>query len=54
LKKLKQALGLGRELVGFARANKSYWLIPTVFALALLTLLVVGGQSAAPFIYTLF
>lgn len=54
MKKLRQTRRLVNDLVGFARENKAYWLIPTVFALALLTLVVFGGQSAAPFVYTLF
>lgn len=53
--KLKQSGRLIKDLVGFARANKAYWLIPTVLALGLLSLLIFGGQSAAPaLIYTLF
>ena len=54
MRKLKQSGRLFTELVGFARANKAYWLIPTVLALGLLSILIFGGQSAAPFIYTLF
>lgn len=54
MRKLKHSRRLLRELIGFAHANKAYWLIPTVLALGLLSLLIFGGQSAAPFIYTLF
>jgi hypothetical protein len=54
VKKMRQMNRLVRDLVGFARANKAYWLIPTVFALAFLSLIIFGGQSAAPFVYTLF
>jgi hypothetical protein len=54
MRKLRHSRRLLRELVGFAHANKAYWLIPTVLALGLLSLLIFGGQSAAPFIYTLF
>jgi hypothetical protein len=54
VKKLRQSGRLAKDLIGFARVNKAYWLIPTGFALALLTLLIFGGQSAAPFVYTLF
>ena len=47
--------GLVRELVGFLRHNKKWWLTPIVIAILLLGLLVVlGSSSAAPFIYTLF
>ncbi len=52
--KLKQSGRLLKDLVGFARENKAYWLVPAVIALGLLSLLIFGGQSAAPFIYTLF
>ena len=48
---------LGRllmEFLGFAWHNKAWWIIPIVLVLLLLTLLIVTGQSAAPFIYTLF
>lgn len=47
--------GLVRELVDFLAHNKKWWLTPIVLAILLLGLLVVlGGSSAAPFIYTLF
>ena len=54
MRKLKRSGRLFKDLLGFAKENKAYWLIPTVLMLALLTLLIFGGQSAAPFIYTLF
>ncbi|HKV09139.1 MAG TPA: DUF5989 family protein [Thermoanaerobaculia bacterium] len=38
----------------FARQNKVYWIVPFVLILALVILLVVTSQGAAPFIYTLF
>jgi hypothetical protein len=43
-----------RDVVQFARQNKVYWIVPMVLVLALLVLLVVTSQTAAPFIYTLF
>lgn len=47
--------GLVREYVEFLRHNKKWWLTPIILALLLLGLLVVlGGSTAAPFIYTLF
>jgi hypothetical protein len=52
--KMKQIGRLSRDLIGFARKNKAYWIIPMVMVLGLMTLLIVGGQGAAPFIYTLF
>jgi hypothetical protein len=48
---------LGRlfgELFAFAREHKAYWIVPMALLLALVVLLVVASQSAAPFIYTLF
>lgn len=43
-----------KEFTGFARQNKAWWIVPMVLVLLLLALLIVAGQSAAPFIYTLF
>ena len=48
---------LGRllmEFFGFAWHNKAWWIVPMVLVLLLLALLIVTGQSTAPFIYTLF
>ncbi len=42
------------EILQFARQNKVYWIVPFVLILALVVLLVVTSQTAAPFIYTLF
>lgn len=45
-----------KDLWGFMKARKKWWLFPVIFVLLLLgVLLVIGGGSAvAPFIYTLF
>ena len=43
-----------KELLHFAWANKAWWIIPIVMVLLLLAVLIVAGQGAAPFIYTLF
>ena len=43
-----------KEVGEFAWHNKAWWIVPIVVILLLLGLLVVAGQSAAPFIYTLF
>ena len=48
---------LGRLLMefgSFAIEHKAWWIIPMVLTLLLLAALIVAGQSAAPFIYTLF
>ncbi|HVT15792.1 MAG TPA: DUF5989 family protein [Thermoanaerobaculia bacterium] len=42
------------EVFQFARQNKVYWIVPFVLILALVVVLVVTSQAAAPFIYTLF
>lgn len=46
--------GLVREFLEFLRDNKKWWLIPILVVLALLGLLVILGNTAAPFIYPLF
>ncbi|MEW5852361.1 MAG: DUF5989 family protein [Myxococcota bacterium] len=45
-----------KDLWGFMRERKKFWLAPIITALVLLGLLVVltQGSAAAPFIYTLF
>lgn len=43
------------ELFAFLRHSRKWWLAPLILLLALVGVLVVlGGTSAAPFIYTLF
>ncbi len=51
LKHLGRLLG---EFFEFAWHNKAWWIIPIVLVLILLGGFIVVGQSAAPFIYTLF
>jgi hypothetical protein len=47
--------GLLRELWGFMREYRKWWLLPIVIVLLLLGVFVLLGNSAvAPFIYTLF
>ncbi len=47
--------GLLREIVGFLRENKKWWLIPLLLTVILLGIVVaLGATGAAPFIYTLF
>ena len=45
-----------KDLWGFMRERKKYWLAPIIIVLLLLGVLVVfGGSSAlAPFVYSLF
>jgi hypothetical protein len=42
------------EFVRFAREHKTYWIIPLVLFLGIAAFVVVGGQAAAPLLYTLF
>jgi hypothetical protein len=50
----KHAVKLLREFGEFAWHNKAWWIVPMILVLVLIGLLVMAGQSAAPFIYTLF
>ena len=45
-----------KDLLGFMKARKKYWLIPLVLVLLLFGVLIVltSGSAIAPFIYTLF
>ncbi|MGE0493587.1 MAG: DUF5989 family protein [Vulcanimicrobiota bacterium] len=43
-----------KELYLFAKKEKAYWIVPLVLMLLLFSVLVVTGQTVAPFIYTLF
>ena len=51
LKYLVQLIG---EFFGFAWHNKAWWIVPIVLILLLLGFVIFAGQTAAPFIYTLF
>ena len=43
------------EFGAYLKENKKWWLVPILVVFLLLGLLIVlGGTSAAPFIYTLF
>lgn len=44
------------ELWGFLRVRKKFWLLPILFAMALLggLLVLAQGSAIAPFIYTVF
>lgn len=51
---VRNSVKLFREFVGFARANRAYWIVPLILILGAAGLLVVVGQAAAPLLYTLF
>jgi Family of unknown function (DUF5989) len=45
-----------RDIWGFMKERKKYWLGPVIIVLLLIGILLVfgGGSAAAPFIYSLF
>jgi hypothetical protein len=45
-----------RDLWGFMRVRKKFWLLPIIISLLLFGVLVVltSGSAIAPFIYTIF
>ena len=45
-----------KDLWGFMRVRKKYWLLPILIMMTLLggLLVLAQGQAVAPFIYTLF
>jgi len=49
-------LDLLKDLWGFMRVRKKFWLAPIVFVMVLLgaLLVIAQGSAIAPFIYTLF
>ena len=43
------------EFLDFVVENKAYWIAPIIIVLLLFGILIlIGGSSVAPFIYTLF
>ena len=47
--------GIISEFIYFLKTNKKYWMLPILLTMLLLgALIILGGTSAAPFIYTLF
>jgi hypothetical protein len=51
-----EKLATAREIGGFLRERKKYWLAPIVALLVFIGILIVLGQSSAlgPFMYPLF
>jgi len=45
-----------RELWGFMKTRKKFWLLPLIIVLMIFGLLIVfaGGSALAPFIYSIF
>ena len=48
-------MGIIKELWGFMRERKKFWLLPIIIVLLLVGVLIaMSGSALAPFIYTLF
>ncbi len=49
-------MSLARELYGFMRERKKWWLLPVIFVMVVMGALLVfaQGSALAPFIYTIF
>ncbi len=43
-----------RELFGFAREHKAWWMIPVVAVLLVVGVFIVAVSTISPFIYSLF
>ncbi len=52
--RVKHFVRLIRDVFQFARDHKTWWIVPIVLMLALLTLLIVASSTVAPFIYPIF
>jgi len=53
MRRLQSLFRLFRELWGFARAHKAWWIVPIVILLLLVSVLIVGVSTISPFIYSL-
>jgi hypothetical protein len=54
MRPLKNLMRLARELFGFARENKAWWIVPVVGVLLVVALFIVAVSTISPFIYSLF
>lgn len=52
--KLKYTNSLIRDIIGFAMANKAWWVVPVVLVLLATAALAVFTSGVAPYIYALF
>jgi hypothetical protein len=50
----KHLVALIKDIFHFAWKNKAWWVIPVVLVFGAIAVLIVIGQTSAPFIYTLF
>ncbi len=51
---IKYLMSLLREMFQFALEHKVWWVLPVVVVLLSIGLLIIVGETSAPFIYTLF
>ena len=51
MRRLSYSGKLFREFVGFARANRAYWIIPLVIVLGLASFMIVTSQVVAPYLH---
>jgi hypothetical protein len=54
MRRLRHLLLLLKTLLRYSAVNDVWWPIPMVITLLLVIVLAIAGQTAAPFIYTLF
>ncbi len=54
MSKLRYSRRLFGEFVGFARENRTYWIVPLVIILGMAAAAIVGSGAATPLIYALF
>lgn len=54
MRALRSLSRLTREMFGFARENKAWWMIPVVAILLVVAAFIVAVSTISPFIYSLF
>ena len=54
MKLLKHIGPLLREFCSFAWHHKAWWILPIILVFLLVAILIVVGQTGAPYIYSLF
>ena len=54
--RVKEYLSLLREMIGFIKERKAYWLAPIIFVLLIIgsIFFILEGSIVAPFIYAIF
>jgi hypothetical protein len=54
LRNLRHGFRLAGDIFLFSFVNRVYWLVPLLLVLLVMGALIVVGQTAAPYLYTLF